>query len=210
MIRVLIADDHELIREGLRKVFGREDDIEVAASFDSARKALDWINDNDVDIVILDVNMPGLGGIEALEQILRSRPGQQVLMLSMLPEKNFAVRMLRAGAAGFVSKESAAEEIVEAVRHVAAGNKYVSPAAAGQIAANLSRPRGSEPHDALSNREFQVLRKIASGSGTRQISEDLGLSVNTVATYRRRILQKLKLRSDVDITRYAMEHELLD
>lgn len=210
MIRLVIADDHELIREGLRKVFSREADIDVAASFDNAPEAIDWIRENAIDVVVLDVNMPGVSGIEALEAILHHKPDLPILMLSMLPEKNFAVRMLRSGAAGFVSKESAAEEIVDAVRRVAAGNKYVSPTAAGHLAAGLARPPGQDAHETLSNREFLVLRKIASGRGTRQISEDLDLSVNTVATYRRRILKKLRLASDVEITRYAIENQLLE
>ncbi len=210
MIRILIADDHALIREGLSKVFSREADFDVVAAAEDANQAIDWVRNNDLDVVILDVNMPGQSGIDALQRILELKPELPVLMLSMLPERNFAVRMLRAGAAGFVSKESAAEEIVEAVRRVAAGNKYVSPAAADHLAAELSKPDGAEPHSQLSNREFQVLRMIASGSNTREMSEDLNLSVNTIATYRRRILQKLGLRSDVDVTRFALEHKLLD
>jgi two-component system, NarL family, invasion response regulator UvrY len=210
MIKVLIADDHALIREGLRKVFSLEADIEVVAAAEDARQAIDWIRNNDVDVVVMDVNMPGMSGIDALDQILQMKPQLPVLMLSMLPEKNFAVRMLRAGAAGFVSKESAVDEIVGAVRRVAAGNKYVSPTAADHLATELSRPDAAAPHTQLSNREFQVLRMIASGSNTRQISEDLELSVNTIATYRRRILQKLELGSDVELTRFAIEHKLLD
>mgnify|MGYP002621996044 CR=1 FL=1 len=210
MIRVLVADDHALIREGLAKVFGRENDIDVLAEARDAHEAISLSLSLDVDVVILDVNMPGPSGLEALNRILVGKPDLPVLMLSMLPERDFAVRMLRAGAAGFVSKESAADDIVEAVRRAAGGNKYVSPSAADHLAAELARPRGDTPHELLSNREFQVLRMIASGQGTREIAEGLELSVNTIATYRRRILRKLALRSDVEVTRYAMEHRLLD
>ncbi len=210
MIRVLVADDHALIREGLGKVFDRESDIEVVAEAADAQTAIDCALAGNVDVAILDVNMPGPSGLEALNKILGEKPELPVLMLSMLPERDFAVRMLRAGAAGFVSKGSAAEEIVDAVRRVASGAKYVSPSAAEHLAAELSRPRGSEPHELLSNREFQVLRMIASGQGTREISEALSLSVNTIATYRRRILKKLGLRSDVDVTRYVMQRGLLE
>lgn len=209
MIRVLIADDHALIREGLTKIFSREKDIEVVAEASDAHEAIAWTREHDCDVAVIDVNMPGPSGIDALQQILSFKPALPVLMLSVLPERNFAVRMLRAGAAGFVSKESAADEIVDAVRRAASGKKYVSPAAADSLAAELVRGE-SEPHALLSNREFQVLRMIASGRGTRVISEELNLSVNTIATYRRRILKKLDLGSDVELTRYALEHKLLD
>ncbi|MGB5247440.1 MAG: response regulator transcription factor [Woeseia sp.] len=209
MIRVLIADDHALIREGLTKIFSREKDIEVVAEASDANEAIAWSRDNDCDVAVIDVNMPGPSGIDALQKILSHKPKLPVLMLSVLPERNFAVRMLRAGAAGFVSKESAAEEIVDAVRRAASGRKYVSPAAADSLAAELVRGE-SEPHALLSNREFQIMRMIASGRGTRLIAEELHLSVNTIATYRRRILKKLDLGSDVELTRYALEHKLLD
>jgi DNA-binding NarL/FixJ family response regulator len=210
VIRVLIADDHALIREGLTKIFEREKDIVVVAEAADAHEAIAWSRDHDCDVAIIDVNMPGPSGLDALQHILRHKPELPVLMLSVLPERNFAVRMLRAGAAGFVSKESAAEEIVEAVRRVAGGKKYVSPAAADSLAMELARGSDAEPHTFLSNREFQVLRMIAAGRGTRLIAEELSLSVNTIATYRRRILKKLELASDVDLTRYALEHKLLD
>lgn len=210
MIRVLIADDHALIREGLSRVFSREPDMEVVAEAADAREAVERTLALDVDVVILDVNMPGTSGMEALERILAGKPGQAVLMLSMLAEENYAVRLLRAGAAGFASKANAAEEIVAAVRQVAAGHKYLSATAADSLAESLSRPPGTERHSLLSNREFQVLRLIAGGRGTRAIADELALSVNTVATYRRRILQKLELGSDVEITRYAIEHDLIE
>jgi DNA-binding NarL/FixJ family response regulator len=210
MIRVLIADDHALIREGLTKIFEREPDIAVVAEAKDANEAIAWSRANDYDVAIIDVNMPGPSGLDALQHILSDKPTLPVLMLSVLPERNFAVRMLRAGAAGFVSKESAADEIVEAVRRVASGRKYVSPTAADSLAMELARGSQAEPHTFLSNREFQVLRMIASGRGTRVMAEELKLSVNTIATYRRRILKKLELASDVELTRYALEHKLLD
>lgn len=210
MIRLLIADDHALIREGLQKVFEREPDIEVVAVAENAQVAIEQCRGHDLDVVVMDVNMPGLSGIEALQQILDIKPGLPVLMLSVLPEHNFAMRVLRDGAAGFVSKESAAEDIVAAVRQVASGSKYVSAAAANSLAAALSKPDQTESHMSLSKREFQVLRLIATGNNSRKIAEQLKLSVNTVATYRRRVLQKLGLQSDVDVARYAIENHLLD
>ncbi|ANO52633.1 response regulator [Woeseia oceani] len=208
MIRILIADDHALIREGLVKVFDSEPDMTVVAAASDAPTAIEYAMTHATDIVILDVNMPGTSGIEALQKLRNTRPGLPVLMLSMLPERNYAMRLLDEGASGFVSKESAADEIVDAVRQVMAGNKYLSPALAAEITGNHKIP--AEPHSQLSRREFQVLRLIASGSGTRNIAEQLDLSINTVATYRRRILAKLDLKSDVEVTRFAIEHHLLD
>lgn len=207
MIRLLIADDHSLIREGLQKVFGRESDMEVAAVAKDALEAIELCRNTDIDVVVMDVNMPGLSGIEALQQILAVRPGLPVLMLSVLPEHSFAMRVLRDGAAGFISKESASDEIVGAVRRVATGGTYVSAAAANSLAAALT---GNSGHESLSKREFQVLRMIADGRNSRKIAEQLELSINTVATYRRRVLQKLGLQSDVDVARYAIQNKLLD
>ena len=208
MIRILIADDHALIREGLGKVFDRESDMNVVASAADAASAIEYAASHDIDVAILDVNMPEQSGVEALTQMLESRPKLPVLMLSMLPERNIATRMLNAGAAGFVSKESAADEIVAAVRQVAAGGKYLSPALSAARAAEQAGL--TEPRSQLSRRELQVLRLIASGNNTRSVAEQLGLSINTIATYRRRILTKLALKSDVDVTRYALENHLLD
>lgn len=210
IIRLLIADDHALIREGLRKVFRRETDIEVVAEAKDAVEAVARVREHEVDVAILDFSMPGRSGLDALAQIHALKPGLPVLMLSMMPERDVVSRAFKAGAAGFVSKESAADEIVAAVRCVASGRKYVSPAAAEELAALVGAPSRAVPHETLSNREFQVMRLIAGGRGTRQIAEELSLSVNTIATYRRRILEKLGLRSDVDIARYALEHRLTD
>lgn len=208
MIRVLIADDHALIREGLRKVFLREPDIEIAAEAVDAAGAVARVRTDRIDVAILDLNMPGRGGLGALEQIRAFNPRLPVLVLSMMPERDVALRVFKAGAAGFVSKESAAEEIVRAVRDAVAGRKYVSPKVAEQLALGLGSPAGALPHQALTNRELQVVRLIAGGKGTRAIAEELSLSVNTVSTYRRRIFEKLGVRSDVDIARYAIEHGL--
>lgn len=208
MIRILVADDHALIREGLRKVFRREQDMQVVAEAVDAAGAVAQVRAHAVDVAVLDFNMPGRDGLDAVQQMHAIRPGLPVLILSMMPERELAQRVFKAGAAGFVSKASAADEIVAAVRMVAAGRKYVSPAVAEQLASGIGAPAQALAHDALSDREFQVLRLIAAGKGTRQVAEELSLSVNTIATYRRRILDKLGLRSDVEIARYAIEHRL--
>lgn len=208
MIRLLIADDHALIREGLRKVLVREPDLEVVAEARDAAGAVARAREHDVDVVILDFNMPGRSGLDAIGQIHASKPRLPVLMLSMMPERDLALRAFKAGAAGYISKESAADEIVAAVRRVVQGGRYVSAGVAEQLAAGLGADRDQAAHDALSDREFQVVRLIAQGRGTRDIAEELSLSVNTIATYRRRIYEKLGLRSDVEITRYAVKHGL--
>ena len=209
-IRLLVADDHSLIREGLAKVFSREADIEVTAQATNASEAVSIATGGDIDVAILDFNMPGRSGLDALAHIRASHPKLPVIILSMMPEREIALRALKAGADGFVSKESAAEEIVGAVRTVASGSKYVSATVAELLAVGITGPSVSTPHEALSNREFQVMRLIASGNGTRQIAEELSLSVNTIATYRRRILEKLSLQNEVDVVRYAVQHGLVD
>ena len=209
MIRIIVADDHALIREGLRKVFSREKDIELVATAKDASEAAQLCAKHDVDVFIVDFNMPGRSGLELIARLKDLRPKLPVLVLSMMPERDVAVRAFKVGAAGFVSKESASDEIVNAVRKVATGARYVSPAVAEQLAQNLDVNTHAVAHDALSDRELQVVRLIATGKRTREISEHLSLSISTIATYRRRIAEKLNLRSDVEITRYAIEHGLV-
>ncbi|MBR9910208.1 MAG: response regulator transcription factor [Gammaproteobacteria bacterium] len=210
MIRLLIADDHSLIREGLRKVFSREAGMELVAEACDAAEAVALVRAHDIDVAILDLNMPGRSGLDAIAAIHAIKPKLPILILSMIQERDIALRVFKAGGVGFVSKESAAEEIVTAVRQAAAGKKYVSAAVAEQLAEGLGMQAEGLPHDALSDRELMVLRLIASGQGTRNIAEQLSLSVNTIATYRRRIMEKLGLRSDVEIARYAIKHQLSD
>ncbi|NHN36256.1 response regulator transcription factor [Pseudomaricurvus alcaniphilus] len=210
MIRLLIADDHSLIREGLRKVFSREAGMELVAEACDAAEAVALVRAHDIDVAILDLNMPGRSGLDAIAAIHAIKPKLPILILSMIQQRDIALRVFKAGGVGFVSKESAAEEIVTAVRQAAAGKKYVSAAVAEQLAEGLGMQAEGLPHDALSDRELMVLRLIASGQGTRNIAEQLSLSVNTIATYRRRIMEKLGLRSDVEIARYAIKHQLSD
>lgn len=209
MIRVIVVDDHELIREGLRKVFDRESDIELVDTGRCASDAIDLLRQHEVDVVVMDFNMPGRSGLDVIDHLHALKPGLPVLILSMMPERDLAMRALKAGAAGFVSKESAATEIVDALRRVASGKRYLSPELADVLATQVVNPVDDE-QGGLTNREFQVLRMIASGKKSRIIAEDLSLSVNTVATYRRRIYEKLGLRSEAEITRYALDHSLID
>lgn len=208
MIRILVADDHELIREGLRKVFKREADCEVLTTVCDGAEAVAALRSQDFDVAILDFNMPRRSGIDVIAQLHAIKPGLPILILSFMPEREVALRVFRAGGAGFVSKQSASEEIVTAVRQVASGRRYVSPAVAEQLASMAASPLQGLPHDQLSERELQVLKLIASGVGTREMAGELNLSVNTIATYRRRIREKLGLRSDAEAVRYAVENGL--
>lgn len=204
--RVIIADDHVLIREGLRKVLAREPDMQVVGEARNGPELITLLQSTPGDVVLLDVNMPGDGSIETLHRITAMRPKIPVLMISVLPEEQVALRFLRLGAAGYVSKEVAAEELVNAIRSVLRGVRYVSPVLAERLAAGGGRPS----QELLSRRELQVLRRIADGRSVKQIAEELGVSVSTVHTHRTHILDKLNLRSDVELARYALRNHLID
>lgn len=206
MTRVIIADDHVLIREGLRKVLEREPDMQVVGEAKNGPEVIELVRSTPADVVLLDVNMPGEGSVETLQRIIELRPSVPVLLISMLPEEQVALRFLRLGAAGYVSKEAAAEEMVGAIRSVLGGARYVSPELAERLAAGRARPS----HELLSRREMQVLRRIAGGQSVKQIADELGLSVSTVHTHRTHILEKLHLRSDVELARYAVSHHLVE
>ncbi len=210
MIRILIADDHELIREGLQKVFSREQDIELVGTACNAGETITLCRDETIDVAVIDFNMPGRSGLDLVVHLKQIKPKMKVLVLSMMPEQEVAVRLLMAGADGFNSKQSAVEEVVDAVRKLAKGRKHISEKVAEQLADNIGSDPTALPHEKLSDREFQVVQLIAEGRSTREIAEELNLSSNTVATYRRRILEKLNLRTDVDVTRYAIKHQIVD
>ena len=204
---VIIADDHALIREGLRNVLARESDMRVVGEAGSGPELISLLQTTPADVVLLDINMPGgNGSIETLQRIMAMQPAVPVLMLSVLPEEQVALRFIRLGAAGYVSKEAAAEELVNAIRRVLGGVRYISPALAETLAAS----RGRASHETLSRRELQVLRRIAGGRSVKQIADELGLSVSTVHTHRTHILDKLHLRSDVELARYAVSNHLVD
>lgn len=209
MIKILVADDHELIREGLRKVFHREPDLHLVDAVSDGAEAVAAVRKHDIDVAVLDFNMPGRSGVDVIGQLLAVKPGLPVLILSFMPERDVALRVFRAGGVGFVSKRDASEEIVTAVRQAAAGRRYVSPVVAEQLASAAATP--DQPgllHDQLSERELQVLRLIAAGDSTRSMAQKLSLSVNTIATYRRRIREKLGLKTDAEAVRYVLEHGL--
>jgi DNA-binding NarL/FixJ family response regulator len=210
MIRVLITDDHALIRRGLKQVLQEGLGAVVVGEAQNAGEALDQILKQPWDVVVMDITMPGRSGLDILRDIKLAKPSLPVLILSMHPEDQFAVRVLKSGAAGFIPKESAPEELIKAIRKVLAGGKYVSATAAERIAFELSTSADKPAHEVLSDREFQVMRLIASGKSVGQIAETLHLSVKTISTYRARVLEKMHLQNNAELTHYAIKHELVD
>ncbi|MFW6115662.1 MAG: response regulator [Chloroflexota bacterium] len=209
MIRVLIADDHAVVRRGLRQILEAEHDLVAAAEASTAREVLRALRLQDFDVLLLDIAMPDGGGLEVLRQLKGLRPELPVLMLSVYGERQYAPRLLQAGAAGYLTKESAPDELVTALRRVARGGTYITPTVAAILIERLERGE-TRPREALSDREFQVMCLLASGKTISGIAEDLSLSVKTVSTYRTRILEKLQLESTADIIRHAIRHDLVE
>ena len=210
MIRILIADDHAVLRRGLKEILKDEIKDVVFDEAGNAQEVLARVQGHAWDIVILDITMPGRSGLDLLRDLQQLRPELPVLILSMHPENQYAKRVLRAGAAGYMNKETAPKELAMAVRKVLAGGRYVSAGLAEKLAADLSADDGRLPHERLSDREFEVLRMIASGKTVSQIAEDLCLSVTTVSTHRARILEKMGLANNAGLVRYAMLNGLID
>lgn len=210
MIRILLADDHVLFREGLKQILGKHKELRVMDEAGSGTEALEKIYRNRYDVVILDISMPGRSGLDILSEIRSERPDLPVLILSMHPEDQYAVRVLRAGAAGYLTKESAASELITAIHKVASGGRYISAEVAERLADAVKIDHQAAPHQQLSNREFQVMRMLAAGKTLREIAESLILSEKTITTYRARILEKMNLRNNVDLSHYAIQHRLLD
>lgn len=210
MVRILIADDHALIREGLKKILKAAQDISVVGEAQNAREVMEEVKKQELDVVILDISLPGKSGLELLKDLKQEYPALPILILSMHPEDRFAVRALKAGAAGYVTKESAVEELVKAIRKVVHGRKYVSPALAEKLAFDLETDTGKPPHESLSDREYQVMCLIAVGKSVREIAGELFLSISTVNTYRGRILEKMNMKTDAELIRYAVQNQLID
>jgi len=208
-MRILLADDHAVVRRGLKQILADEFKTAVFGEARNAQEAFDLACKEAWDVAVLDITMPGRSGLEVLREMRKSCPRLPVLVLSMHPENQFAVRVLKRGASGYMTKESAPEELVGAIKKVLAGGRYVSPSLAEKLATSLSGEPHQAPQDLLSDREFQVLRLIASGKTVSEISIELSLSVKTISTYRSRVLEKMGLRNNAELMRYAMEHELV-
>jgi DNA-binding NarL/FixJ family response regulator len=204
VIRVLLADDHKIVRDGLKRILAAQPDVQVAGEAASGDEALALVKANDYDVAVLDMSMPGLSGMDLIKRLRIERPALRLLVLSMHGEQQYAARALKAGAAGYLGKDSAGESLVGAIRKVAAGGVHISEAAA----ASLVQAR-HDPHEALSDREFEVLRLLVEGLGPTEIGEKLHLSVKTVSTHKTRILDKLHLGSTAELVRYALDHKLV-
>ncbi len=209
-MKILIADDHPVVRQGLRQMLAAETDLTVVGEAKNGNEVVELSRRIAWDVAVLDYNMPGRSGLELVKDLRHRFPGRAVLILSMYPEDRYAVRALKAGAAGYVTKDSAAEELVNAIRKVATGGKYVSPALAERLASALESGGGKLLHETLSDREYQVMWMIASGKTVRQIADSLCLSPNTVSTHRTRILKKMQMKNNAELMHYAMQHKLVD
>lgn len=210
MTRILLADDHAIVRKGLKETLEEELGHVSFGEAANGQQVLAQVGQQSWDLVVLDINMEGRSGLDVLEEIRKSHPRLPVVILSMYPEAEFAVRALKQGAAGYLNKQSAPEELVAAVRKVLAGGRYVSAALADRLAADLQRPTEKLPHELLSNREFQVMRMIATGKSLKEIADELSISAKTVGTYHTRLLEKMRMKSDIELTRYALTHRLVD
>jgi DNA-binding NarL/FixJ family response regulator len=210
MMRVLIADDHAIFRLGLKDLLTDEFHMVTFAEAQNADETLEHIRRQNWEIAILDISMPGRSGLDILEEIKRVRPKLPVLLLSMHPEEQFARRALKSGAAGYLTKESVPEELKKAVRKALAGGRYVSTALAEKLAWDLDSRAETPIHDLLSDREFQVLRMVASGKTVKDIADELALSVKTVSTYRTRILEKTRMKNNAELIRYAVQSHLVE
>ncbi len=208
MIRVLIADDHTIVRHGLRQILSSEQDMAVSAEAQNGQEVLDIVRRERVDVVVLDISMPGRNGLETLKELKRHHPGIAVIVLSMHPKDQYAVRVIKAGASGYITKESAPSELVVAIRKACRGEKYIDPEIAEVLANYIEHGGTEDPHTRLSDREYEVLCHIASGKGLTDISQEMNLSVKTISTYRTRIIEKTGLSSNAEITRYAISRGL--
>lgn len=209
MIQILIVDDHAILRRGLKEILEREfRDVSIGGA-GTAEQALAQLDSEQWDLVILDITMPGRSGVDVLRNLKALRPKLPVLVLSMHPEDQYGKRVLKAGASGYMNKESAPEELIKAVRKLLSGGRYVSPTLAETLAVDLGRDDGTPAHERLSDREFEVLRKMASGKTVGQIAQELHLSVPTVSTYRARILEKMGMSNTAELIRYALSHDLV-
>jgi len=209
MIKILIADDHSVVRRGIKQILSEENDIQVLGEASNSDEILEQLYQNEWDILILDLTMPGKNGLDSLIEIKQRKPELKVLILSMHPEEEIAIRALKTGASGYLNKDSMPGELIKAIRKIYSGGKYISGSLAESIVLSLDKHNYKTPHEELSEREFQVLCLIASGHTLSQIADELSLSVKTISTYRTRILEKMNLKTNVELTHYAIKQKLV-
>lgn len=210
MIRLVIVDDHAIVRSGLRQIAQAEEGIDVVGEAGDCGELLDTLRKTEADVVLMDISMPGKSGLDGLKQVRERWPKTAVLMLSMYPEDQYAVRSVKAGAAGYLHKNSPPETVIEAIRTVARGKKYITPELAEQLATHLSQGDERPVHETLSDREYQTMAMIASGRTLTQIAEAMSLSPKTVSVYRARLLEKMKLKNNSELTHYALKNHLVE
>ncbi len=215
MIQILIADDHSIVREGLKQIVSEESDMRVTGEAGDALSLLEMIKSNNKvnrgwDIIILDINMPGRSGLDIMKELKDSAPNIPVLILSMYGDEQYGLRAIKAGASGYLKKVSAPTELVSAIRKIVSGGKYISDTLAAKLADSFFKKERNLPHENLSAREFDVMCKIARGKSAEEIAEELSISIHTVYSYRNRILDKMKLKSSVEITQYALQNNLIE
>lgn len=208
-MRILIADDHAIVRKGLKQILDEEPGMAIVGEAQNAQEVLDMVRRQKWDMVILDISMPGRSGLDVLSELRQNSPHLPVLILSMHPEDQFALRVLKAGAAGYMNKQSAPEELVEAIHKIHRGGRYISQSLAEKMAMGLNRNDDRPVHELLSDREYQVMQLIASGKTISEIAEILSLSVKTVSTYRARILSKMNMKNNAELTYYAVSNKLV-
>jgi len=210
MLKILIADDHPIVRQGLKQILSEEFEIEALGEAQNSQEVLELVRKKDWDIVVLDITMPGRGGIEVLKELKTQKPKLPVLILSMHPEDQYAVRVLKAGAAGYLTKESVQDELVKAIKKILGGGKYVSPSLAEKMAFDLETKTEKPLQETLSDREYQVMLLIGSGKTVSQIAEKLSLSAKTIDTYRTRILEKMKMKTNAELMHYVIKNKLVE
>jgi len=208
MIKVMICDDHAIVREGLKQIISKSNNLEVTGEASCGEEVLQKIRSTTYDVVVLDVGMSGIGGIETLKQLKAIKPELPVLILSMYPEERYAIRTLKAGASGYLTKHSAPHELENAIHTIASGNKYITGPVAEKLVTSLNADGQVSPHEKLSDREDQVLLMLAGGKSLTEIAEHMCLSIKTISTYKARIFDKLKITSNAELVRYAIEHDL--
>jgi len=209
-IKIIIADDHAIVREGLKQIVAEEKDMLVRGEAENASDLMELLNKEQWSIVVLDINMPGKSGLEALKDIKQIYPNLPVLILSMFSEDQYGLRAIKAGASGYLKKVSAPTELVVAIRKIVSGRKYINPSLAEKLAENLGNDKNNYLHEKLSDREYQIMCNIALGKSAEEIAVELALSINTVYTYRNRILEKMSMKSNVELTQYAVQNKLIE
>ena len=210
MIKIIITDDHPIVRKGLKEILAETKDIFSVDEAGNGWEVLEKVGKTDYDVVVLDLSMPGMSGLEVLKQLKKKKSSIPILVLSRHPEEQYAVRVLKAGADGYLTKESAPNELALAIQKIARGGKYISASLADQLASYIKDESGKKPHERLSDREFQVMSMLASGKTVGEIAREMALSVNTISTYRLRILEKMKWTNNAQIMHYALNEKLID